>query len=203
MKLIVGLGNPGTQYDFTRHNLGKRSVAALAAAERLSFQSDANLKASICSWTTAADKILIAFPNTYMNLSGEAVRLICDYYKIQTDKDLLVVTDDVALPLETIRMRTSGSAGGHNGLASIESVLGHSNYPRMKIGVGEHVNACDSINDFLRGKPLEDYVLEKFKSEDEKKISGIIETAVKACRIWAEKSFTEVANTINIKKHSD
>ena len=95
MKLIVGLGNPGTQYEFTRHNIGKRSVLALAATERLSFQSDSNLKASICSWNTPTDKILIAFPNTYMNLSGEAVRLICDYYKIQTDKDLLVISDDV------------------------------------------------------------------------------------------------------------
>lgn len=203
MKLIVGLGNPGSQYDLTRHNIGKRSVIALAEAERLSFQSDSNLKASICSWNTPTDKVLIAYPHSYMNLSGEAVRLICDYYKIQTDLNLLVITDDVALPMGTIRMRTSGSTGGHNGLASIEQTLGHSKYPRMKIGVGEHINACDSINDFLRGRPLEDYVLEKFKSEDEKVLVDVLAASVRACKVWGERSFTDAANLVNVKKHSN
>lgn len=203
MKLIVGLGNPGTQYELTRHNIGKRSVTALAATERLSFQSDSAMKASMCSWSTPTNKILIAYPNSYMNLSGEAVRLICDYYKIQTDLDLLVITDDVALPMGTIRMRSVGSTGGHNGLASIEQALGHSKYHRMKIGVGEHINACDSINDFLRGRPLEDFVLEKFNSEDEKKAGDILALSAKAARIWAEGSFTEAANLVNVKRTSD
>ncbi len=203
MRLIVGLGNPGTQYDLTRHNIGKRSVTALAETERLSFQSDSNLKASICSWSTPTDKILIAYPNTFMNLSGEAVRLICDYYKIQTDKDLLVVSDDVAIPFGSIRLRTSGSAGGHNGLTSVEQALGHSKYQRIKIGVGDHINACDSINDFLAGKPLEDYVLEKLKPEQEKQLKDVFSKTTQACKLWVEKSFAAAANAMNIKNHSD
>lgn len=203
MRLIVGLGNPGTQYDLTRHNIGKRSVIALAEAERFSFQSDSDLKASICSWNTPTDKILIAYPHTYMNLSGEAVRLICDYYKIQTDKDLLVIADDVAIPFGVMRFRTSGSAGGHNGLASIQTALGHSNYQRLKIGVGGHINACDSINDFLAGKALEDYVIEKFKPEEEKQIPDLLSKVTQSCRLWVEKSFAAAANATNIKNNSN
>ena len=203
MKLIVGLGNPGTQYDLTRHNIGKRSVTALAEAERLSFQPNASLKASICNWESPAGKILLACPNTYMNLSGESIRLICDCYKIDTTADLLVVADDVALPTGTLRLKISGSTGGHNGLASVESLLGHSKYPRLKVGVGGHINACDSINDFLKGKPLEDYVLEKMSAEDNKDFPKILDMAIRACRLWSEKTFVEAASLVNIKRHSD
>ena len=148
MKLIVGLGNPGSQYELTRHNFGKRSVTALAAAERFSFSLQPSLKASVGEWMSPSGKILVAYPSTYMNLSGEAVRALCDYYKVDTTRDLLVVADDIALPFETVRLKISGSPGGHNGLASVEQHLGHSKYPRLKIGAGGHVNACDSINDF-------------------------------------------------------
>ncbi len=203
MRLIVGLGNPGTQYDFTRHNIGKRSVAALAETERFSFSADSKLKASIGSWNHTSGKVLVAFPNTYMNLSGEAIRLICDYYKIQTDQDLLVILDDVALPFGTIRLRASGSTGGHNGLASVEQFLGHSNYKRLRIGVGGHINACDSVNDFLAGKPLEDYVLERFKADEEKAMPDLLGSVEKACRSWIEKPFQEAVCSINVKKYSD
>lgn len=203
MKVIIGLGNPGAKYDLTRHNIGKRSVAAVAAAERLSFLKEPQLKASICAWNHSAGKVLVAFPDTFMNLSGEAVRHICDYYKIQTDRDLLIILDDVALPFGTVRLRASGSTGGHNGLESIEKSLGHDRYPRLRIGVGEHVNACDSINDFLKGKPLEDFVLERFKVSDEEALPGVFERVVQTCRLWVEKPFEEAANFTNIKRNSD
>jgi len=203
MRLIVGLGNPGSQYDFTRHNLGKRSVAALASAERLSFSTNASLKASICTWESPQGKILLAYPNTYMNLSGESIRLICDYYKIDTAHDLLVVCDDVALPFGTIRLKISGSAGGHNGLSSVEQHMVHSKYPRLRIGVGGHINACDSINDFLKGKPLEDYVLEKWSDSEEKAFAPVLEHVLRAFRLWTEKTFEAAASVVNIKSHSD
>lgn len=203
MKLILGLGNPGSQYELTRHNVGKRAVEHIAAAEHLSFLSDAKLKVSLCTWSHPAEKILIAYPSTYMNLSGEAVRAVCDYYKIQTDKDVLVIADDVALPFRTVRLRAFGSTGGHNGLASVQQHLGHSNYPRLRIGVGGHINACDSINDFLKGKPLEDYVLEKFSSTEEAAFPETFNQIVKTCRLWIEKPFEQAANFINIKRNSD
>lgn len=203
MKLIVGLGNPGSKYELTRHNIGKRSVTAFAEAERLSFKADANLKASICVWDSPSGKVLIAFPDSYMNLSGESVRLICDYYKIDTERDLLVIVDDVALPLGSVRLRAVGSTGGHNGLASIEKFVGHSKYQRLKIGVGGHINTCDSINDFLKGKPLEDYVVEKFTDSEEKELKLMLSHAVQSCRFWVEKSFVEATKSINIKKYSD
>ena len=203
MRLIIGLGNPGKEYDFTRHNFGKRSVTALAEAERLSFLPDVNLKASICSWETPSGKIFLAYPNTYMNLSGESILLICDYYKIDTARDLLVVLDDVALPFGTVRLKISGSTGGHNGLASVEQYVGHPKYPRLKIGVGGHINACDSINDFLKGKPLEDYVLEKVTDDELKAFPAVQEAVLKACRLWSEKTFEEAASLVNIKRNSD
>jgi len=203
MKLIVGLGNPGIQYELTRHNLGKRSVVALAAAERFSFSLQSSLKASVGEWMSPAGKVLVAYPSTYMNLSGEAIRLLCDYYKIDTTRDLLVVLDDVATPFGTIRLKISGSTGGHNGLASVEQHVGHTRYPRLRIGVGGHINACDSINDFLKGKPLEDYVVEKLTEAEEKAFPAVLEQTLKAYRLWSEKTFEAAASLVNIKKDSD
>ena len=203
MKLIVGLGNPGAKYDSTRHNIGKRSVLAFAETERLSFVSDKTLKASICQWESSAGKVLIVYPDTYMNLSGEPVRAVCDYYKIESNKDILVISDDVALPFGTVRFRAGGSAGGHNGLKSIEQSLGHQNYARLKVGVGEHINACDSINDFLKGRPLEDFVLEKFSAAEEKTFADLMKRVGQACRLSAEKSFEQAASLTTIKRDSN
>lgn len=202
MKLIVGLGNPGTKYDLTRHNIGKRSVLAFAETERLSFTDDSKLKASYCAWNHPAGKVLLAYPHTYMNLSGEAIRALCDYYKIDTARDVLVVLDDVALPFGTVRLKISGSTGGHNGLASVEQHLGHSKYPRMRIGVGGHLNACDSINDFLKGKPLEDYVLERLREDEEKAFPAVLKQVDYAFRLWSEKTFEAAASLVNIKRDS-
>lgn len=199
MKLIVGLGNPGSKYELTRHNIGKRSVEALASAERLSFQKNSGLKAETCQIQSASGSALIAYPETYMNLSGEAVRKLADYYKIDVQKDLLIIVDEVALPFGTLRIRAGGSAGGHNGLASIEQHLGTQKYMRLRIGVGSHVNACDSINDFLAGKALEDYVLEKFPPAQDAQMTGVLDKSVHACRLWLEKPFEEAASKINIK----
>lgn len=203
MKLIVGLGNPGTRYDLTRHNLGKRSVVALATAERLSFAEDSKLKAYTCTWNAPSGKVLLAYPNLYMNVSGESIRLLCDYYKIDTARDLLVALDDVALPFGTVRLKISGSTGGHNGLASVEQYVGHTHYPRLRIGVGGHINACDSINDFLKGKPLEDYVLEKLTDSEEKQFPQVLDQVLRAYRLWSEKTFEAASSLVNIKKHSD
>lgn len=202
MKIVAGLGNPGSQYLLTRHNIGQRVVAKMVADFRLSWSSKADLKSSIAVLDHATEKFIFVTPHTFMNLSGESVQLVSSYYKIDTTRDLLVIADDVALPFGTLRLRASGSTGGHNGLGSIGNILGHSKYTRLRIGVGGHVNACDSINDFLGHKPLEDYVLEKFKDSEDQALPAFLARACQACQLWLEKPLSEAMSQINKPSNS-
>ena len=132
--LLVGLGNPGTQYENTRHNVGFLVADELAERQnapiqRLKFKALTNLL------TISGEKVLVMKPVTYMNLSGEAVRQAVDFYKIPPER-VLVLFDDISLPVGKLRIRKNGSAGGHNGLKSIISCLGSDQFPRVKIGVG-------------------------------------------------------------------
>ncbi len=135
MKVVVGLGNPGAKYAGTRHNVGFEVVEYLAAAPgcepfRGKFQS------SVAEWRPIAELVLLVKPETFMNLSGRAVRAIVDFYKL-TPADILVLSDDFNLPLGRLRARAKGSAGGQNGLKNIEACLGTDEYARLRIGVGQ------------------------------------------------------------------
>ncbi len=132
MKLIVGLGNPGRKYEGTRHNVGFAAVDLLAGRHGVSWES-ARAEALIGKWR--AENTLIAKPLTFMNLSGQAVLDLLQFYKIDP-QDLLVIVDEAQLDLGRLRARPSGSSGGHNGLKSVIGVLGTENFPRLRIGVG-------------------------------------------------------------------
>ena len=134
MKLVAGLGNPEDRYRGTRHNVGFEVINEIARRHRLTFQKSP-VKAMQCRWRVAGDVVLLAKPLTFMNLSGEAVAGLGHYYKVDIG-DLLVVCDDVNLPLGRLRARASGSEGGHNGLRSIASMLGTTDYARLRVGVG-------------------------------------------------------------------
>ncbi len=151
--LIVGLGNIGAEYDRTRHNSGFMAVDMLAKSANVSF-SLARL-AYKAEMRVAGRTLVLIKPTTYMNLSGKAVRYWLQAEKIEPSK-LLVVVDDIALPVGTLRMKKGGSGGGHNGLADIEATLGTNQYCRLRIGVG---------NDFSRGRQI-DYVLGRFSDEE-------------------------------------
>lgn len=162
--LIVGLGNIGPEYQNTRHNIGFMTLDALAKASNLVF-SDKRYGA-VASFSLKGRQLILLKPSTYMNLSGNAVRYYMQKEKIPLE-NLLVVVDDLALPLGALRLKNKGSDAGHNGLKHIATILGTQNYSRLRFGIG---------NDFPRGSQV-DYVLSSFDEEEAKTITERLETA--------------------------
>lgn len=195
MKLIVGLGNPGDVYTRTRHNIGRRLVESIAAREKAPFSAKKSQKAALAevNWDLP---VLLAFPLTFMNLSGEAVAALVKYRKIDATRDLLIVVDDIALPFGKFRLRGEGSAGGHNGLASIEAHLGSRTYARLRIGIGARGEG-DVPGLANREEPLRDYVLGAFKPAEEKRMKDLLSCGAEACRSWASEPLANAMNRTN------
>ena len=164
--LIIGLGNPGAEYENTRHNIGFKVLDKLASLSNISFSADRY--AAVAEVKFKGRNLVLIKPNTFMNLSGKAVNYWLQNTKIDA-VNMLVITDDISLPFGVLRMRKKGSDGGHNGLKNIQAVLGNSNYPRLRFGVGD---------DFSRGKQVE-YVLDDFSDEDYITMNNRMEMAVK------------------------
>ena len=141
--LVVGLGNPGAKYESTRHNMGFLVADKLAQNEKLKFNK-LRFKAWTATWEVGGEKVLLMKPQTYMNLSGEAVGQAARFYKIPADH-VLVISDDISLPAGKLRIRAGGSAGGHNGLKNIIQHLGTDRFPRIKVGVGSPQQAEHDI----------------------------------------------------------
>ena len=167
--IVVGLGNPGREYERTRHNVGYRTADLLAKDAGVKIDR-AKFRGLTRTLTLAGKKVLLLKPETYMNNSGEAVQLAAMFYKVPIDH-ILVVSDDVSLPVGTIRVRAEGSAGGHNGLKSVISRLGSQEFPRVKIGVGAKPHP-----DY----DLADWVLSAFSSQEEALIGPAVEKAAAA-----------------------
>jgi peptidyl-tRNA hydrolase, PTH1 family len=141
--LITGLGNPGEEYAFTRHNIGFLALEAIAKREGLQFETCKH--GWKCTWKYKGRQIILLKPNTYMNLSGKAVQYWMQQEKISIE-NILVITDDLALPFGTIRLRGKGSDGGHNGLKSIQLTLNRSDYARLRFGIGSEFNKGQQVN---------------------------------------------------------
>ncbi len=202
MKLIVGLGNPGPQYDRTRHNAGFMVIDHLAARCAI----DAIPKARFKSLTVEAmiptpddkdrlpgpgsgaqtEKCLLMKPTTFMNLSGQAVSEAVRFYKLDPTQDVLVITDDVALPCGSIRLRAKGGSGGHNGLTNIQTLLGTNAYPRLRIGI----DPPGTI-------PQVDYVLGKFSPEQQAELDKALPRAAACAALWAHEGDTAAMNRYN------
>ncbi len=184
MKLVLGLGNPGPRYAQTRHNVG---FMVLDQFLRLSPGPKQQEKFAGLLYRVFIDEQPLALlkPTTFMNLSGIAVEQAMSFYKLPLES-LLVITDDMALPPGTIRLRRAGSDGGHNGLASISQYLASENFPRLRIGIGP-----SDLPD-----PA-DYVLAKFSDQQWQTIAPALDTAVQAVRCWALKGIDEAMNTFN------
>ena len=196
MKLIVGLGNPGDEYARTRHNIGRRLIEFIAGQANVGFSSKKSQKAAIVSVPWNGEPVSLAYPLTYMNLSGEAIALLVKYWKVEAAKDLLVVVDDVALPFGKLRLRAEGSSGGHNGLASIEAQLGSRQYSRLRIGIGVP-EPKRSASPAGFPEPLRDYVLAAFNSAEEKQMKTLLECGAEACRSWVLESSTTAMSRVN------
>ena len=188
MFLIVGLGNPGKQYENTRHNVGFDAIDVLVDEYRIP-SSGKQHKAMYGKGVIEGQKVILAKPLTYMNLSGEAVRAMVDYYKIDPETELLVIFDDISMAPGNIRIRKKGSAGGHNGIKSIITHLGTQNFQRIKVGVGEKPKNWD----------LADYVLGTFSKDDRKLVDEALERTAKAAALIVQGEIDEAMNLYNKK----
>lgn len=186
MYLIVGLGNFGKQYENTRHNIGFDVIDRLAEQEGIRVLERKH-RAVIGKGVIAGERCLLAKPLTYMNLSGECVRELLDYYKADETRELIVISDDVSLPVGQLRIRKKGSAGGHNGLKNIIAHLGHDAFVRIRIGVGEKPAGWD----------LADYVLGHFSAPERKLEDEAAERAAEAVRTVIRQDADAAMNRFN------
>lgn len=185
MKVIVGLGNPGKEYERTRHNVGWWVVDHLADVWRFDgWRKDG--EARVTSGSVGSTKVRLIKPLTYMNLSGAVLRSYMRRPFWSAATDLMVVVDEVALPLGRYRFRAKGSAGGHNGLKSIEGAVGSQEYPRLRIGIGP--------DDPARRGELKDYVLDDFGKRETAVIRDLMPTLTEALELWLTSGVTPVMN---------
>ena len=185
MKLIVGLGNPGKQYDQTRHNIGFEVIDTLSDQFSIPL-NQSKFKGLYGIGLHNGEKVLLLKPLTYMNLSGESIRAVMDYYQIELE-DLLVIYDDLDLPVGKIRLRQKGSPGGHNGIKSTVAHLGTQEFNRIRIG----------INRPTPGMSVPDYVLGRFRQEERPFTEEAVKRSADACAAWLKKPFLQVMNEYN------
>jgi len=186
MKLIVGLGNPGEKYKFTRHNIGTSIAKRLAKSNNISLRKHMYLS-SFGEGRLCGEELNIILPLTYMNLSGKAVSLIVKDKKIALS-DILVICDDADLELGDMRIRPKGSSGGHRGLRSIIENLGNSSFPRLRIGIGK------------KGRDLKSHVLTPFSKGEKDKVREVETRAVEATLCWLTKGIVPAMNIYNAKR---
>lgn len=191
MYIITGLGNPGKEYEGTRHNAGFMAIDHLADKYQISMDTRKHM-AYLGKGIINGQKVILAKPQTYMNLSGESIRSLVDYYKIDPEEELIVLYDDISLDPGNIRIRAKGSAGGHNGIKNIIAMTGTQNFKRIKVGVGEKPKGWD----------LADYVLGRFSDEDRKKVNDAIEDAIGAVSMILRGETDQAMNCYNAKKEA-
>ena len=188
MKLVAGLGNPGRDYAGTRHNIGFGVIARISDKYNIPLTGKEH-KAICGKGMIGGEKVILAQPQTFMNLSGECVRSLVDYYKLESE-DIIIAYDDIDLEVGQLRIRSKGSAGGHNGIKNIISHLGTNEFPRVKVGVG--------------GKPeggvLVRHVLGRFSREDEKMIGEVLDVAVEAVETILSDGVEAAMNRYNAKR---
>lgn len=185
MKLVAGLGNIGEKYFFTRHNAGFMVLDKLAMSNNLSFKEDKKLKCFITKFKFNNEDVILIKPTTFMNLSGDAVQLVMNYYKI-SPKDLLIVFDDLSLELGKMRFRAGGSDGGHNGIKSVIKCVGTSDIARLKIGIGPQEPV-----------PAEVFVLKNFSSAQLDLLKPVIKRSVEGIEFYLREGMQKAQNIFN------
>lgn len=189
MVIIAGLGNPTREYENTRHNIGFMAIDALADKYNISVM-DCKHRALVGKGVIGGTKVVLVKPLTYMNLSGEAVRAVVDYYKVDAASELIVIYDDISLDVGQLRIRKKGSAGGHNGIKNIIANLGSDTFLRIKIGVGEKP----------RGYDLADYVLGHFSKDEQEVMRESLENVDGAVNLMLSGEIDRAMNQYNVKK---
>lgn len=188
MYLIVGLGNPGVEYAATRHNIGFDMITYLSDQYNIPMRSREN-KAIVGKGVIDGQKVMLAQPQTFMNLSGESVRASMNYYKLELD-ELIVIYDDISLPVGQVRVRPKGSAGGHNGIKNIIQHLGTQEFSRIKIGVGAKPDGGDLVK----------HVLGRFSREEDSMVRDVFALAQEALLAIMNEDVASAMNKVNGKK---
>lgn len=188
MFLIAGLGNPGTEYAATRHNIGFDMVTYLGDQYHIPLRSREN-KAIVGKGVIGGQKVMLAQPQTFMNLSGESIRALLDYYKTDREK-LIIIYDDISLPVGQVRVRPKGSAGGHNGIKNIIQHLGTEEFARIRIGVGAKPEGGDLVK----------HVLGRFSREEDGMIRDVFALAEEALLTIMNEDVAAAMNRVNGKK---
>lgn len=190
-RLIVGLGNPGAKYERTRHNIGFEVVDAIAKTyPDVSLADNKRFQGITGEFRSGGDRTVLLKPTTYMNKSGQSVRAVLDWYKLEA-ASVLVVYDDMDLPTGKLRLRLSGGAGGHNGMKSIISHLGTREFPRLRVGIGSTEKGEE------RDRAVVSHVLGRFAPEDRKIVDAVIPMAVDAIDLSLRKGFERAMNLYN------
>jgi len=184
--LIVGLGNPGAEYAKTRHNAGFTLVEKLAARWKCNWTNERKFHARIARAERDGRRVLLCQPQTFMNLSGESVGALVDFYKLRL-KQLLVAVDDADLPLGEIRLRAGGSSGGHHGLESVEQHLASQNYARLRLGIGRADGA----------REITDYVLSRFDAGERELLEKVLDRAAGQAECWLDDGVERAMNKFN------
>ncbi|RHV08563.1 MULTISPECIES: aminoacyl-tRNA hydrolase [Clostridia] len=192
MFIIVGLGNPSKEYEGTRHNAGFEVIDRISDKYNISVDTKKH-RALIGKGIIEGQKVILAKPQTFMNLSGESVRSLLDYYKVDEEQELIVIYDDISLDNGQIRIRAKGSAGGHNGIKNIIAHLGGQVFPRVKVGVGEKPSKYD----------LADYVLGHFSKEEQVLMDEGYAHAIHAVEMILEGDISAAMNEYNRKKKEE
>jgi PTH1 family peptidyl-tRNA hydrolase len=192
MKVLVGLGNPGKKYEGTRHNVGWLVIGELAVRHGAA-RPKVRFEAEVAEISVAGQKLVLVAPQTYMNASGRSVRQVVDFYQI-VPSDVLIVCDDINLPLAKLRLRRSGSSGGQKGLENVIQQLGTQDVARLRIGVDKPPDGRDSA----------DYVLDRFGKTELREIEAAVRTAADAVETWVAEGVDNAMNRFNVGcKNSD
>ncbi len=184
--LVVGLGNPGREFENTRHNIGFRCTEALVRAHNIPWEPKKKSKATIADGIIAGKRTMIAKPQTYMNLSGSAVQGLAAFYQIPPEH-ILVIFDDLDLPPGTLRIRSKGGSSGHKGMTDIIQRLGTQDFPRIRFGIGRPPGRMDPAA----------YVLQRFGNAEEPAIEETVQRAVSAVELWLSAGIDQTMNLYN------
>lgn len=189
LRLIVGLGNPGRDYEYTRHNLGFLVVRRVAETLKLKFTLSSLTSGLTAEGMFEGEAICLLAPSTFMNNSGVAVHQVMTKRNV-SPKDVLIICDDFHLDFEQIRLRAKGSDGGHNGLSSVIQRLGTEQFARLRMGIGQPANKKDTV----------DYVLEEFKKKEKNRLDSFIDEAESCCLEWLREGINAAMDQYNRKK---
>ena len=196
MMIIVGLGNPGIKYKNTRHNVGFMAVAYLAEANSIRFNKS-DFKSQWGKGVIHGKVVILSKPQTFMNLSGKAVKVLADFFRIEP-KDILVIYDDIDLELGAIRIRLGGGSGGHRGMQSIIEYLGTNDFPRIRLGIGRPKNEAEGLRLKAEGD-VSDYVLSPFNSEEKGMLKQMLDRAKEAVEVVLKDGIEKAMNRFNKK----